>query len=177
MILHLRAGMPQDARDRARQGCRSTFRSLAWIILRDCRICYGRHRSRGCGFAGRSCERTDARRRAGGLAELRCPAAGVEAELIVVHGISLPPGEFGGPWIDRLFTNTLPADRASVFCGSRGPLRVSSHLVIRRVRRRYAVRQLQASRVACRQVELSRPGGMQRFFDRHRTRRHRYAPL
>ncbi len=35
--------------------------------------------------------------------------AGVEADLIVVHGISLPPGEFGGPWIDSLFTNTLPA--------------------------------------------------------------------
>ena len=34
---------------------------------------------------------------------------GVEADLIVVHGISLPPGEFGGPWIERLFTNTLPA--------------------------------------------------------------------
>ncbi|RPI14488.1 MAG: hypothetical protein EHM60_06510, partial [Lysobacterales bacterium] len=28
-------------------------------------------------------------------------------ELVVVHGISLPPGEFGGPWIDALFTNTL----------------------------------------------------------------------
>src|SRR5581483_12228911 len=25
-------------------------------------------------------------------------------ELIVVHGISLPPGEFGGPWIERLFS-------------------------------------------------------------------------
>ena len=28
----------------------------------------------------------------------------VVAELIVVHGISLPPGEFGGGWIDKLFT-------------------------------------------------------------------------
>jgi len=36
--------------------------------------------------------------------------AGVAADLIVVHGISLPPGEFGGPWIDRLFTNSLPPD-------------------------------------------------------------------
>lgn len=24
--------------------------------------------------------------------------------LLVVHNISLPPGEFGGPWIDALFT-------------------------------------------------------------------------
>src|SRR4249919_3918864 len=27
---------------------------------------------------------------------------GVRTDLIVIHGISLPPGEFGGPWIDRL---------------------------------------------------------------------------
>ncbi len=39
---------------------------------------------------------------------------GVEADLIVVHGISLPPGEFGGPWIDRLFTNYLAARSASL---------------------------------------------------------------
>ncbi|HSQ69040.1 MAG TPA: hypothetical protein VLM41_03070, partial [Steroidobacteraceae bacterium] len=33
--------------------------------------------------------------------------AGAGIELLVVHGISLPPGEFGGPWIDALFTNSL----------------------------------------------------------------------
>jgi AmpD protein len=57
--------------------------------------------------------------------------AGVEADLIVVHGISLPPGEFGGPWIERLFTNTLPAEVHPYFaevCSRR----VSSHLVIER---------------------------------------------
>ena len=32
------------------------------------------------------------------------------AELLVIHGISLPPGEFGGPWIDALFSNELDAD-------------------------------------------------------------------
>ncbi len=32
---------------------------------------------------------------------------GVLPELIVVHSISMPPGEFGGPWIDRLFTGNL----------------------------------------------------------------------
>jgi len=57
--------------------------------------------------------------------------AGVEADLIVVHGISLPPGEFGGPWIDRLFTNTLPAD-AHPYFAKIGPMRVSSHMVVRR---------------------------------------------
>jgi AmpD protein len=56
---------------------------------------------------------------------------GIEADLIVVHGISLPPGEFGGPWIDRLFTNTLPPEVHPYFAEV-GPLRVSSHLVIER---------------------------------------------
>jgi N-acetyl-anhydromuramoyl-L-alanine amidase len=57
--------------------------------------------------------------------------AGVEADLIVVHGISLPPGEYGGPWIDRLFTNTLPADVHAYFAEIDG-LRVSSHLAVMR---------------------------------------------
>jgi N-acetyl-anhydromuramoyl-L-alanine amidase len=56
---------------------------------------------------------------------------GIEADLIVVHGISLPPGEFGGPWIDRLFTNTLPPEVHPYFAEV-GPLRVSSHVVIER---------------------------------------------
>jgi N-acetyl-anhydromuramoyl-L-alanine amidase len=57
--------------------------------------------------------------------------AGVKTDLIVVHGISLPPGKFGGPWIDHLFTNTLPADVHPYFAEIQG-LRVSSHLVIAR---------------------------------------------
>jgi len=57
--------------------------------------------------------------------------AGVEPDLIVVHGISLPPGEFGGPWIDRLFTNALPREVHPYFAEV-ASLRVSSHLVIRR---------------------------------------------
>jgi AmpD protein len=56
---------------------------------------------------------------------------GVAADLIVVHGISLPPGEFGGPWIDRLFTNDLPAGAHPYFAEIEGQ-RVSSHLCIRR---------------------------------------------
>ena len=56
---------------------------------------------------------------------------GVEADLIVVHGISLPPGEFGGPWIERLFTNTLPLDMHPYFAEI-GTLRVSSHLLVAR---------------------------------------------
>lgn len=56
---------------------------------------------------------------------------GEAPSLIVVHGISLPPGEFGGPWIDRLFTNTLPPDAHPYFAEIHD-LRVSSHLVLRR---------------------------------------------
>ncbi|HKE44737.1 MAG TPA: 1,6-anhydro-N-acetylmuramyl-L-alanine amidase AmpD [Steroidobacteraceae bacterium] len=57
--------------------------------------------------------------------------AGVLADLIVIHGISLPPGEFGGPWIDRLFTNSLPAEAHPYFAQIAGQ-RVSSHLLIDR---------------------------------------------
>lgn len=55
----------------------------------------------------------------------------MDAELIVVHGISLPPGEFGGPWIERFFTNTLPLDLHPYFAEI-GDLRVSSHLLVAR---------------------------------------------
>ena len=55
----------------------------------------------------------------------------MQRQLIVVHGISLPPGEYGGPWIDRLFTNSLPADAHPYFAQIAG-LTVSSHLLIRR---------------------------------------------
>lgn len=56
---------------------------------------------------------------------------GAEAELIVIHSISLPPGEFGGPWIDRLFTNRLDPARHPYFAEVHG-LKVSAHLLIRR---------------------------------------------
>ena len=54
-----------------------------------------------------------------------------EISLIVVHGISLPPGEYGGPWIDDLFTNRLDHDAHPYFAGIKD-LRVSSHVLIRR---------------------------------------------
>jgi AmpD protein len=56
---------------------------------------------------------------------------GQAPELVVVHGISLPPGEFGGPWIEALFSNRLPADAHPYFAGIAG-LRVSAHLLVRR---------------------------------------------
>jgi len=57
--------------------------------------------------------------------------AGVVPELIVVHGISLPPGQFGGPWIEHLFTNRLDGSLHPYFATIAG-LRVSAHVLIRR---------------------------------------------
>jgi AmpD protein len=57
--------------------------------------------------------------------------SGVPPDLIVLHGISLPPGEFGGPWIARLFTGNLPAAAHPEFV-ERAGLRVSAHLLLRR---------------------------------------------
>lgn len=56
---------------------------------------------------------------------------GMAPELIVVHGISLPPGEFGGPWIERLFTGGLSPDAHPYFATIAG-LRVSAHVLVRR---------------------------------------------
>lgn len=66
------------------------------------------------------------------VASPHCDArpAGILPDLIVLHGISLPPGEYGGPWIDRLFTGSLPADAHPYFAQISG--RVSAHLLVRR---------------------------------------------
>ena len=56
---------------------------------------------------------------------------GVAPSLIVVHGISVPTGEFGGPWIDQLFTGNLPAGAHPDFAAI-AALRVSAHALIRR---------------------------------------------
>lgn len=53
------------------------------------------------------------------------------AELIVVHNISLPPGEFGGPYIEQLFTNQLQADEHPYF-ETIHQLKVSAHALIHR---------------------------------------------
>ncbi len=52
-------------------------------------------------------------------------------DLVVVHGISLPPGEFGGPWIEALFTNTLDCAADPRFA-ELAALTVSAHVLIRR---------------------------------------------
>lgn len=54
-----------------------------------------------------------------------------DISLLVIHNISLPPGEFGGPHIDELFCNRLDAQTHPYFAEI-CQLRVSSHLLIRR---------------------------------------------
>lgn len=56
---------------------------------------------------------------------------GCVAELIVIHGISLPPGEFGGGWIERLFCGDLPP-QAHPFFAAIAQARVSAHLLVAR---------------------------------------------
>ncbi len=51
--------------------------------------------------------------------------------LVVVHGISLPEGQFGTPWVDALFTNRIEGGEAPGFEPLR-ELKVSTHLLIRR---------------------------------------------
>jgi len=54
-----------------------------------------------------------------------------DVSLVVVHGISLPPGQFGGGAIESLFTNGLDADAHPYFASIAG-LRVSAHFLVRR---------------------------------------------
>jgi AmpD protein len=51
--------------------------------------------------------------------------------LLVVHSISLPPGEYGGEAIERLFTNRLDPD-AHPYFREIAALQVSSHFLVRR---------------------------------------------
>ncbi len=54
-----------------------------------------------------------------------------QISLLVIHNISLPPAEYGGCWIDALFTNTLDAGAHPYFQTIAGQ-RVSAHALIRR---------------------------------------------
>lgn len=56
---------------------------------------------------------------------------GTDVSLAVIHSISLPPGDYGGDAIERLFTNCLDWDAHPYYDKIRG-LRVSSHFLIHR---------------------------------------------
>ena len=57
--------------------------------------------------------------------------AGEPVSLLVIHNISLPPGEFGGPYIADLFLNRLDLGAHPWFARLEG-LRVSAHFLVRR---------------------------------------------
>ena len=57
--------------------------------------------------------------------------AGVPIDLLVVHSISLPPGEYGTGCVQQLFTNQLDWEAHPYFQGIRG-LEVSAHFFIER---------------------------------------------
>lgn len=57
--------------------------------------------------------------------------SGAEVELLVIHNISLPPGHFGGPWVESFFHNRLDA-KAHPYFEQIASLRVSAHVFIRR---------------------------------------------
>jgi N-acetyl-anhydromuramoyl-L-alanine amidase len=54
-----------------------------------------------------------------------------DVNLLVIHNISLPPGQFGGSAIEQLFSNTLDCS-ADAFYESLVGLQVSAHLLIKR---------------------------------------------
>lgn len=56
---------------------------------------------------------------------------GADISLLVIHNISLPPGQFGGPYIEQLFTNTLDCQAHAKFDSLQG-VKVSAHLLIQR---------------------------------------------
>ena len=69
----------------------------------------------------------------------RCPSPnydsrpqGCAIDLLVIHGISLPPAQYGGDYIDHLFTNCLDPDAHPYFADMH-QLRVSAHVLIDRL--------------------------------------------
>ena len=56
---------------------------------------------------------------------------GVSVDLVVVHSISLPPGQYAGEAVQQLFTNQLDWDTHPYYDTIRG-LQVSTHFYIRR---------------------------------------------
>ncbi len=57
--------------------------------------------------------------------------AGMAIDLIVIHSISLPPGEYEGDAVHRLFTNTLDWNEHPYYQSIQG-MQVSAHFYVRR---------------------------------------------
>jgi len=56
---------------------------------------------------------------------------GCDIDLLVIHNISLPPGQYDGNCIEQFFTNCLDWGEHEYFCEIEG-VQVSAHLLIRR---------------------------------------------
>ena len=128
----------------------------------------------------RRAERADVATAAGSRRARRVPSpnfgprpAGASVDLVVLHSISLPPGEYGGDAIERLFTNRLDWDGASVLRDDPRPATVSAHFLVRRDGELLQFVSLRRPRLACRRLALARPRRLQRLLDRHRARRAR----
>ncbi len=67
------------------------------------------------------------------IASPNCDARphGTSIALLVIHNISLPPGEFGGGAIAQLFTNTLDTETHPYYAQLQG-VKVSAHFLVRR---------------------------------------------
>ena len=77
-------------------------------------------------------------------------------ELVVVHGISLPPGELRRA-LDRRSSSRTRCPRTRIpYFGTIQHLRVSSHALIAPRRRTHAVRAVSGARLACRDIALAR---------------------
>jgi hypothetical protein len=85
---------------------------------------------------------------------------GAPVSLVVLHSISLPPGDFGGPWIEDLFTNRLDPAAHPYFRRHRAAQGVGAFSGAAQ-RRTAAVRADRQTRVARRCVELAGPRTLQ----------------
>lgn len=61
----------------------------------------------------------------------RPPGSAGVVDMVVLHSISLPPGQYGGPQVEAFFTNRLNCEEHPYFDALRG-VEVSAHFLIRR---------------------------------------------
>jgi N-acetyl-anhydromuramoyl-L-alanine amidase len=80
--------------------------------------------------------------------------SGAAIDLLVLHSISLPPGEFGGPHIEDFFHNRLDVAAHAYFQQIRS-LQVSAHFLVRRDGEVVQFVSCDATRLACRRVALA----------------------
>lgn len=78
-----------------------------------------------------------------------------DISLLVIHNISLPPGKFGGPYIEQFFTGQLDANEHPFFKVIH-KMGVSAHCLIRRDGEVVQFRPLLCTSLACWGVEFCR---------------------